>query len=69
MGRETSAHVMLVLISAIVVITLVLWTVEKVMRRRTVRSGFRRWAGFDDGGRDESDDDPYDVGTNDRDVL
>ncbi len=69
MDRETLQYGMLVLISSIVLVTLVLWEVEKIKHRKAVRSGWRFWAGIDEAEADEPDDDPYDVGINDKDIL
>lgn len=69
MDRGAEANIMLVFISVIVHVTLVLWHVEKVKHWRAVRSALRSPAGFDGPGEDESEDDPYDVGVNDTDIL
>jgi hypothetical protein len=69
MKAETLNYTMLVLISSIVFVTLVLWEFEKIKHRKAVREGRRKSAGFDDGLDDATDDDPYGVGMNDKDIL
>jgi hypothetical protein len=69
MGREILQYGMLVFISSIVLVTLVLWEVEKIRHRKVVREGRRISAGIDDAEADEPEDDPYDVGINDTDIL
>jgi hypothetical protein len=69
MERDIGATIMLVSISSIVVATLVLWQFEKARHWRAIRAGFRNTIGLDSIGDNELDDDPYDVGMNDKDIL
>jgi hypothetical protein len=70
MGREILANMMLVFISSIVIITIVLWEFEQHKHRKAVRSGLRNfWSREDATESGLSDDDPYDVGINDKDIL
>jgi hypothetical protein len=69
MDRATLDYVMLMFIFSIVLITLVLWEVEKVKHRRAVRRGRRISAGIEDAEAEQVEDDPYDVGMNDKDIL
>lgn len=69
MDRELAAYLMLISISAIVLLTMVLWSFEKVRHRRAVRDAHLRTLRPDWSPEDEPSDDPYDVGMNDRDIL
>jgi hypothetical protein len=70
MDRELGAYIMLVSISAIVLLTLVLWQFEKARQRRAIRDAFRRTLRRDWSTADEEPiEDPYDVGMNDKDIL
>ncbi len=69
MDRVTQAFVMLVGISAIVIVTLVLWRIEKARHWRAVRSAIFKSFSSDGTEQDESEVDPYDVGMNDKDIL
>jgi hypothetical protein len=69
MGREALQYGMLILISSIFVVTFVLWEVEKIKHRKAVRLGRRISAGIDELDADEPENDPYEVGINDKDIL
>jgi hypothetical protein len=69
MERELLANIMLISISSIVILTLVLWRIEKARHWSKVRAAIRGRSAGDIAEDDDLDDDPYDIGMNDKDIL
>ena len=71
MHKDTLNLIMAVFILSIVVVTLILWTIEKVWHHHRVTSAILKSFGIqtENPDEDDADDDPFDVGMNDKDIL
>jgi hypothetical protein len=69
MERKILADIMLIAIFSIVILAMILWRIEKTKHWRAVRAAIRRQSSNDAVDDADLDDDPYDIGMNDKDIL